>query len=463
MHGPFAEYLDKYNFLYNHVREDAYRLLTKSIINGTVEIEFDDTSKQLLLNLENYQDYSERNEKGVRYLFDFAFYNGSYYCYYGIVPVLTVLLPIALIFGVCLSSNIICIVYSFMCIILLQRIYKKLMEKYNINLKFSTEIIGFLALFLATGLFVLMGSANFYQAADLCGIAWGLFAAYLLLLLDNNNRTKLKLFFIGLFFGLMVCSRPIFVLYIIPILISIFKYIIHDKKFEIKRAIAFVVPIIIIAIAQMYYNYIRFDNVFEFGQFYNLTINNTADQKMDLGRAIEGTIAYLVNPSEFTMQFPFIEPKKPIVMNGNNIYAETVLGLIWFSYLWIFFFSRKIIKTSKSKTLKWISISLLILTIIMCSVNTCLAGMNQRYLIDIQPALAILACIMWFIYIKNNNENETYSKNDFFEFIIKLSIIIAIPIVLNKIDYNTLENFSDDYTKIGKLQYYIEKAIYFYR
>lgn len=463
MHGPYAEYLDRYNYLYNHVREDPYKLLTESLMNGTVEIEFDDTSKQLLSNLENYQDYSERNEKGVRYLFDFAFYNGSYYCYYGIVPVLTVLLPIALIFGVCLSSNVICIVYSLMCIILLQRIYKKLMEKYDIKLRFTTEIIGFLALFLATGLFVLMGSANFYQAADLCGIAWGLFATYLILLLDNNKRTNLKLFFIGLFFALMVCSRPIYVLYILPILICIFKYIIHDKKFEIKRTIAFAVPIIIIAIAQMYYNYIRFDNVFEFGQFYNLTINNTADQNMDLGRAIEGTIAYLVNPPEFTMQFPFIKLTKPTVMNGNNIYVESVLGLIWFCYLWIFFFSRKIIKLSKSKTLKWISISLLVLTIIMCCVNTCLAGMNQRYLVDIQPALAILACIMWFIYIKNNNENKEYCRNDFFEFILKLSLIITSIVALTKIDYNILDNFSDDYKNIGKAQYYIEKTIYFYK
>lgn len=463
MHGPYAGYLEKYNDLYNDVREDPYKLLTESLIKGSVKIEFDNTSKQVLSNLDNYQDYSERSEKGVRYLFDFAFYNGNYYCYYGIVPVLTILLPIALIFGEYLSSNVICIVYSFMCIILLQRIYKKLIAKYNINFKFSTEIIGFLVLFLSTGLFVLMGSANFYQAADLCGIAWGLFATYLILLLDNNTRIKLKIFFIGLFFGLMVCSRPIFVLYIIPILVCLFKYIMHDKKIEIKRAIAFVVPIIIIAIAQMYYNYVRFDNILEFGQFYNLTINNTADQNMDLGRAIEGTIAYLLNPPEFTMQFPFIDTKNPIVMNGNNIYVENVLGLIWFSYLWIFFFSKKIINKSKSNTLKWLSISLLLLTIIMCSVNTCLAGMNQRYLVDIQPALAILACIMWFIYIGKQEEGKEHYQNDFFEFIIRLSLILTTIYALDRIDYNIIDNFSDNYKEIGKTQYYIEKIFEFYK
>ena len=456
---PFPKYLENYMYINRAIREDPYKMLTQSLISGNVDIEFDNESKQLLSNLDNYQDYTERREKNVDYLFDFAFYNGSYYCYYGIVPVLTVLLPIALIFKIYLSSNIICIIYSSMCIILLKLIYSKILNKYDIKLKFTTELIGFLTLVLSSGIIVLMATANFYQAADLCGIAWGLLATFLILLLENNRKVTLKLFLIGLFFALMVCSRPIYVLYIIPIIICVFKYIIYNKRVNVKRIIAFSAPIIIIALAQMYYNYIRFDNIFEFGQFYNLTINNTKDQTMDLGRAIEGTLAYLLNPPSYRPTFPFVELINPNVINGNVIYNEPVLGIIWFAYFWVFILSKKIIRLDESKKLKWILIVSGVLTVIIFSVNTCLAGINQRYTVDIQPMLALLACVMWAIYLKNQKDN----KSDLFEIIIRLAFIITALYMLSRLNYDLIPGFSDSYSKIGKTQYYIEKIFEFYK
>ncbi|MCI8411652.1 MAG: hypothetical protein HFJ40_04330 [Clostridia bacterium] len=456
---PFSRYLEDYMYINSAIREDPYKMLTKSLVNGKVEIEFDDESRKLLTNLNNYQDYTERRETNVDYLFDFAFYNGNYYCYYGIVPVLTVLLPIAIIFKIYLSSNIICIIYSAMCIILFKLIYIKILNKYQVKLRFTTEIIGFLTLILSSGIVVLMGTANFYQAADLCGIAWGLFSIYLILLLENNQKINLKLFCIGLFYAMMVCSRPIYVLYIIPILICIFKYIIHDKKIEIKRFIVFAVPIIIIALAQMYYNYIRFDNVLEFGQFYNLTINNTADQKMDLGRSIEGTIAYLFNPPNFRPTFPFITLINPNITNGNIIYNENLLGIVWFTYFGVFILSKKIIKLSETNKVKWLIVTIAILAVIIFSVNTCLAGINQRYAVDIQPALSLLACAMWTIYLKNQKDN----KSDFFEIIIRLSLIVTAIYMLTKLNYDLIPGFSDNYTKIGKVQYHIGEMFNFYK
>ena len=49
-----------------------------------------------------------------------------------------------------------------------------------------------------------------------------------------------------------------------------------NKKEVIKELIAVMIPYITVGLALMYYNYIRFDSIFEFGAKYQLTINNMA-------------------------------------------------------------------------------------------------------------------------------------------------------------------------------------------
>ena len=75
----------------------------------------------------------------------------------------------------------------------------------------------------------------------------------------------------------------------------------------------------------MWYNYARFENPFEFGQFYQLTLNDPSQQPVELGMSIEGIMAYLFNPPKFNREFPFVEFTKSDVRNGNVIYS----GLIY--------------------------------------------------------------------------------------------------------------------------------------
>ena len=104
------------------VLEDMYKKLTESIMHGKITLDFPEEDKTNLLTLENYKDYSERVKAGYPYLYDAAFYNGNYYCYYGIVPVLTVLLPIAIFTGIYCYSNVICLVYGTLVSILILKI-----------------------------------------------------------------------------------------------------------------------------------------------------------------------------------------------------------------------------------------------------------------------------------------------------------------------------------------------------
>ncbi len=54
-------------------------------------------AEQPLLELENPYDWSQRLESGVDYAWDHLLYEGKYYSYYGIAPVVTLFLPYHLI------------------------------------------------------------------------------------------------------------------------------------------------------------------------------------------------------------------------------------------------------------------------------------------------------------------------------------------------------------------------------
>lgn len=442
---------------------DPYKMLTQSIVNGKVSLEFPTEFKEQLQTLEDYKDYSERGESDIPYFFDVAFYNGNYYCYYGIVPVLTVLLPIALITGIYCYSNVICVVYATLISILLLKIYFKLLEKFKINMGFLLEFFGYIALFLSTGIYRCIISPNFYEAADMSGITWGLIAMLLVLNMDNNKRVKLKMFFAGLSYGLMVCSRPIYVFYIIPLIIGLFKYIFENRKINIKRGVVFTIPIIIIALLQMWYNYVRFNNPLEFGQFYQLTINDPSEQKIDLGMAIDGLDAYLFNPPIFDRDYPFVELKTPNVKNGNIIYKENVVGIFWHPFLLILVTLVTRIKNNKNiKIFKILSISIIIIGIIIMALNTCLAGMNQRYLTDIMPALSILAFISWLMYIKESeNEQVKIERMKVYKLFCYISVVLIFMYAITNIDVWSINK--DTFEKKDIIEYEIKHMIEFYK
>lgn len=59
-----------------------------------------------LQQLDNIYDRTERDSKKVQYYWDHAFYNGKYYCYYGLAPVILIYGPIYLWTGMIPSSDL---------------------------------------------------------------------------------------------------------------------------------------------------------------------------------------------------------------------------------------------------------------------------------------------------------------------------------------------------------------------
>ena len=461
----YGEHYERTTWAEGMVSKDVYREFTKSLMQGKITLDFPEQYRIELSNLENYQDYSAREEAKTKYLYDGAFYKGNYYCYYGIIPVITVLLPIAIVTGVYCYSNTICLVYMVLLHIILLLVYLKLLKKFNIKFSFLLEFTIYVAMLLTMEVFLLCVEPNFYEAVDLCAIFWGLLAFWLILLLDNGRRTILKLTFIGISYGCMVLSRPIYIFYIIPIVIAIWKYLFKNRKIDVRNTIAFALPIFFMAIFQMLYNYARFENIFEFGQFYQITNNDTSTLKFELGMATDGMLSFLFNPPTIYRHLPFFRYNYAGVNTGNQIFTDHVLGLIWHPFLLILLAARNIIKNNKHiKKLKLFTIIILTIAFITLVITITVAGVIQRYLTLVLPALTLMSLIYWLIYISGSKNEETKrDRSKILKILCILSIVTTIPVFLVRLEIFTLGMFYERYIPFQTMKYNIQRSLEFYK
>ncbi len=447
------------------VFKDIYSEFTRSLINGKITLDFKEGDTRSLSVLNNYHDYSERVHVGESYIYDAAYYKGKYYCYYGITPVITILLPLALLTGRVFYSNLICIIYSTLIMIVLLKIYLKLLDKLKIKFGFLLEFLGYITILLTMELFFLKLIPNFYQAVDLCGIFWLLFAILQILNLEDNKSNTIKLFLIGVSYGLMVLTRPLYIFYIVPIIIVIWKYIFNKKSINWKNGLVFGVPIIIMAIFQMHYNYSRFENIFEFGQRYQITINDTSSLKFDLGIVINGILSFLFNPPYITRHFPFVGYNNAGVNNGNVIFTEMMFGILWHPFILILLSIRNRINNNpKLKRLKLITIVLLLASLIQLIVDITYAGIIQRYLSDVLPILTLLSLVYWLIYLNESKSKEV--KKDrlkIYKIVCLITFIMMSMFLYISIDPRLLD--IGKYKSIDKrvINYVITHSLEFYK
>ena len=86
---------------------NQYELLADSMLNGHLYIDYDDIDENLL-KMENPYDTDARKEQNVRVHWDNAFYNGHYYMYFGVAPVILTFIP----YNISRNTDICCAIYN---------------------------------------------------------------------------------------------------------------------------------------------------------------------------------------------------------------------------------------------------------------------------------------------------------------------------------------------------------------
>lgn len=376
----------------DYASHNQYDELAQAILKGKTYIDNEDVP-QSLIEMENPYDTTARSQQaqlsGDSYRWDVAYFDGHYYVYFGIVPLLLMYLPFRLIFNAPFPSAVGIIIFALIFTIGIFRLLDLIIKKKFKSVSVGAYLLTALTLVNCCGMTFLAKRPDFYSVpimTSMAFIVWGIYYWFKGL---NTDKKKTLHFFIGsLFMALSVGCRPQSVLICavaLPLFSGYFfkeKYIL--KKEGLKDLITLAVPFVVVASGIMYYNFIRFGSPFDFGSAYNLTTNDVTRRGFEAGRTGLGIFTYLFQTPSFNATFPFIE-QISIETNymGKTIYENCFGGLITsLPLLWFSFALPKVRNVLRENKLFSLTLTLFIIGFALVIADTQAGGLLQRYYSD---------------------------------------------------------------------------------
>lgn len=293
---------------------NQYEMITEAFLAGQLHFQYEVDER--LLAMENPYDMVERAVQGIPFQWDHALYNGHYYMYFGVVPVLVLFLPFRVITGQPLTgyhgAQVFAAVYIVGLFMLLWLLGRKFFEKMSLSI--------YLLLCAAIAYFTIwyaVAAPTLYSMAILSALAFAVFSLYCFAkavwCAETENRAVAYAALGSLFGALEFGCRPtvgLSNLVVLP-LIMIF---LQKRRVSVRllgKMLLAALPYAIVAAGLMWYNHARFGNPFEFGQSYQLTVIDQTSyaggmlERLDLKATLRDIYFYLFNNM---LSLPALEP-----------------------------------------------------------------------------------------------------------------------------------------------------------
>ena len=364
------------------------KYLVDAIIEGRVWLDAGNPEK--LLDAERPYDYDWKKRNGnvenVDWMFDWGWYKGKHYCYYGVVPALLLYVPYKLATGNYLSVQTGIFLFASVSIILLAALWRYCVRRWMPEARFAFFLFSFLVLYFASGYFVVLSFTRFYSILQTAGFMFAVAGILLLLKSVENEKTSLPtLFFACLCLALVVGCRPnmVFVSLLVPALLW--------KRRSWKLLLPVLVPYALVAIPLCMYNYARFDSIFDFGQKHVLTVANlqALNSLNPIGlvfRMFISFISYWIFPNEYSLEFPYVTCVQQNLFGvklGFFGFEEGFCGMVNFPVVFCLFYLLK--KHCRNEyTAKAIGVvrAFLIIAVSIIALNSWMNGFLTRFMLD---------------------------------------------------------------------------------
>lgn len=431
-----------------------YALLAQSLSKGKFSIDLPVSDK--LLNLDNPYDQAYRDEFLVMnkdYYLDYAFYNGKYYSYFGVVPCILLYLPYYLVTGNNLNTAIAMLVCCSFYVLSAFYLVYQLFKKYFPNATFQWYLLFSLMLALSSGISYIIRIGHFYGVPISMGAAFAMMGIGLWLKASLSKNIDRKYLCLGaICLALVAGCRPQIILSSFLIFPIFWNHIKNKEIFKLKNLLALAIPYIIVASFLMYYNYARFGSVFDFGANYNLTSNDMTKRGFVWGRTGLGIFSFLFEYPKITTIFPFIN-YYPVATtyHGITIAEDLAGGFLAINILaWLNVFIFKFKTLFKNKNSLFLCILCLIFGLIIVVADTQMAGIIPRYICDFGFLLSISTLIIAMTILTNYKGNIALIKKLFL-------YVILISLFINFLVYFTdgLRVESNTYRHMFQYVYYL--------
>lgn len=379
-------------------KDEIHQNLTKAFLSGHLYVE--EEPPDYLLEMENPYDYHARetlkHETEESYLWDYAFYNGKYYVYFGVLPVLLIYLPVYVITGIMLRTDLAMGIISLLlipaCFYFVWAIFKRWFKESPYLLYPLLSV----TLFFGTGVTTLLRRPGVYEVCIGSGLVCILLGLACWIRAGQQEQLCITKLWLGSFMvAATAACRPQFLIGMVFGAILFLPCFIKDGKFQLTKykieLFSLCIPFAAVAVCVMCYNYVRFQSVFEFGATYNLTTNDVVNRGWNLSRIWYGIYEYLLRPLKVTTSFPFLDFQElDTSYLGLTIYERHFGGIIWYHPLLFLLTGRIFMKNDKIRkmfrSLFWGGISCTLLVVIA---NTNMGGIVERYQSD----------FLWMVYL----------------------------------------------------------------
>lgn len=290
-----------------------YNHLAESIVEGSASLDLPvaDTLKLL----DNPYDSAARSaalqEAGEAAYLDYAYYDGSYYCYFGVLPALLLYVPYELITGHDLRTDYAAAFLSVCFVVSLSLVVARFYQRYFKGGSLGLFLVALISILFGSGVLYLAYLPQTYSIPILSGLSLALLGIFFWLgASDGTGVSKVKLFAGGACIALTMACRPQYVLLALLAFPIFWNEITRQRLFFSRKGLTntalVMTPFVFVAIPLMVYNNARFGSPIDFGAEYNLTGADMVSRGFSVSRFWGCLFEYFVQPLNINASYPFI-------------------------------------------------------------------------------------------------------------------------------------------------------------
>lgn len=422
----------------------SYNHLMEGFLNGKLHFLVEPRPELLALD----DPYEPSQNMPYRW-HDASLYKGKYYMYFGITPLLVLYLPFHLLTNMNMPDKLASTIFMFGSLLWCTLILLHIKNTYFRAVPKWLVLISVLVLGLSIPTpFIVREDNGVYHVAISSGLFFLTGAIYFFCRMFSKKNYSIWIPITGsLFLGLAVGARPQIILSSILLPFILFKLARSENKsvLKIHTVLALILPLFLCLAFLGVYNYLRFDNPFEFGLKYQVGLLNYMKTKFNYAEyIIPGIFTFIFRPPAINSSFPciHIDPTSlpSFVKPPTSFPLEPMMGilpsvpfvLIMFVGLTVWFFQICLNRFKCSDVCFDEFIIILLPALISLGVLISLPFGAFRYLADFSMIFILATCIICFYFYEQMLNHGFLSKlfNSLIVILAMVSIVNGVAIGL---------------------------------
>jgi Flp pilus assembly protein TadD len=360
-----------------------------------------------------YDPKANEEFRGTRYLgdrlHDLSYFRGRIYLYFGITPALVLFAPMRILVGYDVSHAQAALAFSAIGFLASAALIVVIWRRSFAEVRPWAVCAGVLAAGLATSLPVVLHRPEVWEVAVTCGYAMMMLTFCAIWQALHSQRTGTWLAIASTCLGLAIGARPSLLL-CAPILALAVWHLarVAPPQLGLKRTgrlgigrgcVAAFGPLLVIGVGLLAYNYLRFGDVFEFGQRYQLAGERQGGAPhFAVSQLWTNIRLYFLSTAGWSTTFPYVTfiPVPPLPPTHGGV--EYPYGLltntpfVWLAVAAPFAWKRAGNGAALRALVGMIVFAFAITAFALC----CYYGTCVRYELEFSAPLVLLAVMGWF-------------------------------------------------------------------